>query len=64
MRRLGSTRRNTAIVGDRLYTDIRMGVEHGVTTILVLSGEATRAAARRSAYQPDYIVKSLAHIHV
>lgn len=62
MQRLGTTRRRTAIIGDRLYTDIRMGADCGVTTILVLTGEATRAAARTSPYRPDHIVDRLADI--
>lgn len=62
MQRLGTTRRRTAIIGDRLYTDIRMGADCGVTTILVLTGEATRAAARTSPYRPDHIVDRLTDI--
>ena len=38
-RRLGLPPHQIAMVGDRLYTDIRMAVENGMTGILVLSGE-------------------------
>ncbi len=62
MRRLKSTRKNTAIIGDRLYTDIRMGKDHNITTILTLTGEATAATAQRSPHRPDYVVKTLADI--
>src|SRR5690606_9226047 len=29
----------SVIIGDRLYTDIEMGVKHGLLSVLVLSGE-------------------------
>jgi HAD superfamily hydrolase (TIGR01450 family) len=44
-----------ALVGDRLYTDIRMAVTSGLPAILVLSGETTRADLAASAVQPDFI---------
>ena len=64
MRRLKSTRKNTAIIGDRLYTDIRMGHNHNVTPILVLTGEATQPAVRRSPDRPNHIVQALPDIPV
>ena len=44
------------IIGDRLYTDIRMGNEAGVTTICVLSGETSREMIENSEYKPDIIL--------
>jgi len=35
----GISLKKTAIVGDRLYTDIALGKKHGILSILVLSGE-------------------------
>lgn len=43
MQRFGTTQASTAVVGDRLYTDMEMGRRAGICSILVLSGE-TRAA--------------------
>ena len=43
--RAGTSRAETAMVGDRLYTDVAAGVNNGYTGILVLSGEATLADA-------------------
>lgn len=37
----GFTKEETVVIGDRMYTDIASGLNAGVTTILVLSGEAT-----------------------
>lgn len=45
-----------AMVGDRLYTDIALGKNAGIKSILVLSGEATRADVDNSPFVPDLIV--------
>jgi len=44
-----------AVVGDRLMTDIRMGAEHGMPTVLVLSGATSRDELARSPVQPDLV---------
>lgn len=49
-----------AMVGDRLYTDVATGVRHGMTGILVLSGEATMEDVRTSDVVPDLIFGRLA----
>jgi len=49
-------------VGDRLNTDIAIGVKNGVTTILVLTGEATLADVEKSEIKPDFIVERLAEL--
>ena len=46
------------MVGDRLYTDIAMGVT-GITTVLVLSGETKESDIQSSDHQPDYVVKDI-----
>ena len=48
-----------AMVGDRLYTDVATGVNHGMTGILVLSGEATMADVAASDVQPHLIFDKL-----
>jgi len=56
--------RDAAIVGDRLYTDIRMGRRAGLTSILVLSGETKREELATTRDVPDYIfgsIRELAH---
>ncbi len=49
------------IFGDRLYTDIAVGKRHGVTAVLVLSGETTEADVDAAACvdQPDLVFGSL-----
>jgi 4-nitrophenyl phosphatase/NagD protein len=48
-----------AIIGDRLYTDIAMGKQAGVTTILLFTGETKRDDLEHSPWQPDLVFSSL-----
>jgi HAD superfamily hydrolase (TIGR01450 family) len=47
------------IFGDRLYTDIKMGKNAGVTTCCVLSGESSRSMIDKSEYKPDFILEGI-----
>lgn len=51
------------IVGDRLHTDIKTGVNAKVDTICVLSGEATMEDIREGEVKPDYIFQSVKEIY-
>lgn len=53
---------SVAMVGDRLYTDIAMGRQAGITTILVLSGETQPQDLAGSPHQPDLIADHLGQI--
>jgi HAD superfamily hydrolase (TIGR01457 family) len=55
----GLQEQDIAYVGDRLYTDIAMGKDNPMNTILVLSGETRIADLAHSAIQPDLIFNSL-----
>jgi len=52
----------TAMIGDRMDTDVVSGLEAGMQTILVLSGVTTRAAAERFPFRASRIVDSVADI--
>ena len=58
--RTGYALEEMAMVGDRLYTDVATGVNHGMTGILVLSGEATMRDVAASRVQPHLIFPKLA----
>ena len=57
----GIDRRDMCIFGDRLYTDIALGTRHGVTSVLVLTGETSESdlAAAPADERPDMVYDSL-----
>src|SRR5690348_2613980 len=52
----------TAMIGDRMDTDIVSGLEAGLETILVLTGISTVESAERYPYRPSRIVDSVADL--
>ena len=62
MHRLGGTPENTAMVGDRLSTDIAGGIAAGIPTILVLSGITSREDLTGSGIQPDYVFADITEL--
>jgi 4-nitrophenyl phosphatase len=59
VQKLGSRRVETAILGDRLETDIRGGQQAGLRTILVTSGIDDEHSVRQKGIEPDLVVSSL-----
>lgn len=59
MKKYGVAADGLAMVGDRLYTDIALGGEAGSTSILVFSGETTRAEYEKSEIRADYTFEDL-----
>jgi NagD protein len=59
---LECSRAETAIVGDRMETDILAGIHAGIDTVLVLSGVTARADLQHYAYQPLYILAGVGDI--
>lgn len=57
--RTGCSAAECAMVGDRLYTDIATGVNFGMTSILVLTGETARADISASPVQPHLVFDTL-----
>ncbi len=51
-----------AIIGDRMETDIKGGLDAGLKTILVLSGVTTREQVRNSDLKPDHTLNSIADL--
>ena len=52
----------TAMIGDRMDTDVVAGIEAGLETILVLTGVTTRPEAERFPFRPAHIVESVAEL--
>ena len=52
----------TAMIGDRMDTDVVAGLEAGLETVLVLTGVTSREQAERFPYRPAHIVESVADL--
>jgi NagD protein len=52
----------TAMIGDRMDTDVVSGLEAGLETVLVLTGLTTRAEAERHPYRASRVVDSIADL--
>jgi NagD protein len=59
MRLAGMDKTRTAMVGDRLYTDILSGVNNGLLSVCVLSGESSLADVLEYGIQPDLVFDSV-----
>jgi NagD protein len=64
LRYLGEHSENTIMVGDRMDTDIRVGTESGLETVLVLTGVTTREMVELFPYRPRRIVESVADLEL
>jgi len=62
LRKLGVTREESIIIGDRMDTDIIAGIEAEIDTCLVLSGITDSITMREFAYRPHYILKGVNEI--
>ena len=58
----GYTRKESVMIGDRVYTDIASGYNAGIDTCFVLSGEGTYEDATNSDTKPTYIFDSVKDI--
>lgn len=59
----GFSKEQTAVIGDRIYTDIASGINAGVDSILVMSGETTAEDVEKSDVKPDYIFENIREIY-
>lgn len=62
MEKWGFGKAETAVIGDRIYTDVKSGLNAGVTGILVLSGESTLETLAQSPDKPHLVLESAAEI--
>lgn len=59
----GFSAAEAVVIGDRLYTDIASGVNAGVDTVCVLSGESTLEDIEESDIKPTYIFNDIKEIY-
>jgi len=60
--RLDAPAERCLVVGDRLDTDVALGERAGMTTVLVTSGVTDASDVADSAYDPDFVLDSIAGI--
>jgi 5'-nucleotidase len=62
MNRIEAHSESTAMIGDRMDTDVVAGMEAGMRTYLVLTGSTRREDVHRYPYQPSSVVESVADL--
>ena len=62
MERLGIPGEECAVVGDRIYTDVKSALNAGITGILVMSGETTPEILAESPDKPHLVLKDAGEI--
>ncbi len=63
MEQVGASPEEVLVVGDRLYTDIACGINAGVETALVYTGEAQEEDLKDTPYQPDYTFDTIMDLY-
>ncbi|MEO6502617.1 MAG: HAD hydrolase-like protein, partial [Jatrophihabitantaceae bacterium] len=59
MNRIEAHSENTAMIGDRMDTDVVAGIEAGLETILVLTGSTRAEQIDEFPYRPSRILSSI-----
>lgn len=63
MKKFNACAKDTVVIGDRIYTDIAAGVNAGVDTVLVFSGETTADDCIKSEIKPTYALGGVEEIN-
>ena len=63
LRRTGFDPRQAVIIGDRLYTDVACGVNAGIDSIFVLSGEGVMGDIVKYRVNPTWVYDNIAQIY-
>ena len=59
LNKIGAHSENTAMIGDRMDTDIVAGIEAGLHTVLVLTGISDQAEIERYPFRPEEILEGV-----
>ena len=62
MEHAGFSKEETTVIGDRIYTDIKSGLNAGITGMLVLSGETTLEILEASEDKPHLVLEDASEI--
>ena len=62
MSRPGFAKEETAVFGDRIYTDVKSGLNAGILSVLVMSGETTYEILEASEEKPHFVMESAKEI--
>jgi NagD protein len=62
MKKCGCTKEETVFVGDQLDTDIPCGLNAGVTTLLVMTGESTQEMVDALERKPTMVLENAGEI--
>ncbi len=62
MEMAGTSPLQTAVIGDRIYTDVKSGLNAGAFSVLVMSGETTEKILEESPDKPDVVLKDASEI--
>ena len=63
LRETGFSKEETLVVGDRLYTDIACGINGGVDTCVVYTGEARESDLEETEFHPTYAYPSVKELY-
>ncbi len=63
MKKAGFSPDETVIIGDRLYTDVACGVNAGISSLFVLSGEGTMEDVEKSDIKPTFILNNIKELY-
>jgi NagD protein len=64
LNKIGAHSEHTAMIGDRMDTDIVAGIEAGLHTVLVLTGISDRTEMERYPFRPDEVLSGVSELIV
>lgn len=63
LKQTGFTKEQTLVIGDRLYTDIACGINGGVDTCVVFTGEAKQEDLENTEFKPTYSFDTIKELY-
>lgn len=63
LKKTGFKAKEALVIGDRLYTDIACGINAGIDTCFVLSGEGKMADIEDTGIKPDYVFENIEELY-